>query len=360
MRRVKTRLEDIAARAGVSMSTVSRVVNGKPGVADQTRRTVLAALELLGYDRPSQSARLRSGLVGLIVPELDNPVFPLFVQETENALAAHGYAPLLCTATPVVQENEYIDVVLDRGVAGIVFIAGRHANIEVDHSRYDDLRVAGVPMVFINGYVEGLDAVFVSTDDIEAMRRAVEHLRSLGHRRVGCVMGPARYVTSQRKVDGFLQALKAMREEVGTDVGLGDDLVVHSVYSVEGGQTAMETLLERGVTAVVCGNDLMALGAIRAARARGLQVPQDVSVVGYDDSPMLAFTDPPLTTMRQNVVAMSRHAVDALLDEFQGAPHPRREVLFAAELMVRASTGPLSSPQGQDEGRTPRGTPPQG
>lgn len=326
---MKTRLEDIAARAGVSPATVSRVVNGRPGVSEQTRLAVLAEVELLGYDRP-QPVRSRSGLVGLLVPELDNPVFPRFVQETESALAARGYVPLLCTATPIVQENEYVDMLLERGVAGVVFIAGRHANTEVDHHRYGELRAAGVPIVLVNGHLDGLDAPFVSTDDVQAARTAVEHLRSLGHRRIGCAMGPARYVTSQRKVAGFRQA-----------AGAGADLVVHSVYSVEGGHAATETLLERDVTAVVCGSDLMALGAIRAVRSRGLQVPRDVSVVGYDDSPLLAFTDPPLTTMRQDVAAMSRHAVDALFDEINGNPQPRRELLFHTELVVRGSTGPV-------------------
>ena len=328
---MRTRLEDIAARAGVSVATVSRVVNGKTGVSDGTRRTVMAELEALGYERPVGAARLRSGLVGLIVPELDNPIFPAFVQATESALAAYGYTPLLCTASPVVQEDEYVDVLLDRGVAGIVFISGRHANTAVEHGRYHELRAAGVPVVLVNGYVEGLDAPFVSADDVEAMRTAMQHLHSLGHRRIGCAMGPERYVTSQRKVRGFREALPA-----GTD----DGLVVHSVYSVQGGQAATETLLDLGVTAVVCGSDLMALGAIRAARARGLEVPRDVSVTGFDDSPLMAFTHPPVTTMRQDVAAMSRHAVDALVDEIRGTPQPRRELLFHTELVVRGSTGP--------------------
>ncbi len=104
-----------------------------------------------------------------------------------------------------------------------------------------------------------------------------------------------------------------------------DDLVVHAIYSVEGGRAATETLLERGVTGVVCGSDLMALGAIRAVRARGLRVPEDVSAVGFDDSLLLPHTDPPLTTVRQHVEAMSRHAVSALVEEISGAPQPRRK-----------------------------------
>lgn len=337
---MKTRLEDVANEAGVSVATVSRVVNGKEGVSDKTREAVLSAVESLGYDRPARARRSRTGLVGIIVPELDNPIFPLFVQHIESALAANGYTPLLCTASPVVQEHEYSDMLLGHGVAGIVFIAGRHANTDVDHSRYAELRAANVPIVLINGYVDDVEAPFISNDDANAMRTAVDHLCSLGHRRIGCVMGPARYVPSQRKVGGFLQALAASIDDANGSDDAASDAVSHAIYSVEGGQAAAQVQLDRGVTAIVCGSDLMALGVIREVRTRGLDVPHDVSVVGFDDSPLMAFCDPPLTTMRQDVAGMSKHAVDMLLDDINGIVHSRRELLFPAELVVRGSTGP--------------------
>ena len=340
MQPMASRLEDVAARAGVSAATVSRVINGKRGVSDETRRRVNAQIELLGYQRPPQrSKRARSGLVGLIVPELENPIFPQFVQAIEGNLASRGYTPFLCSATPAVQEDEYIDMLLGRDVAGLVFVCGRHANAEVDHSRYHKLRADGMPMVLVNGWLDGLDAPFASTDDVAAMREAVHHLRDLGHTRIGCAMGPARYVTSRRKVAGFLEAMHAAHR--GVDQGVdAERLVVNTVFSVEGGHAAAEVLLEQQITAIVCGSDLMALGAVRAGRAAGLRVPQDLSVVGYDDSAMLAFTDPPLTTARQDVMGISRHAVDALLDEMNGSPQPRRELLFQAQLVVRGSTAP--------------------
>lgn len=177
------------------------------------------------------------------------------------------------------------------------------------------------------------------------MGKAVHHLRDLGHTRIGCAMGPARYVTSRRKMTGFLDAMIGTHR--GVDQGVDpQELVVNTVYSVEGGQPAAEVLLEQGVTAIVCGSDLMALGAVRAARAAGLRVPQELSVVGYDDSPMLAFTDPPLTTARQDVAGISRHAVDALLDEMNGTPQPRRELLFQPQLVVRGSTAPVPARAG--------------
>lgn len=338
---MRTRLQDIAERAGVSVTTVSRVVNGKPGVAEPTRQAILRELEILGYEHPASQARAQSGIVGLIVPELGNPIFPQFVQELETALVGEGYTPLLCTATPVLQEDEYLTMLLDRNVAGLILVSGRHANTEVDHRRYHELVAGKVPVVFVNGYVEGLRAAFVSADDVGGTRAVVEHLRSLGHRRIGAAMGPARYISSQRKVEGFRQGMAA-GHAAGSEPQRGSDEwpVVHSVYSIEGGQAVVDSLLDHGVTAIVCGSDLMALGAVRGIRARGLDVPADISVVGHDDSPLMAFTDPPLTTLRQNVPAMSRQAVTALMEEMHGMPSPRHELVFRTEVVVRESTGP--------------------
>ncbi len=188
--------------------------------------------------------------------------------------------------------------------------------------------------MLINGYVEGVDAPFISTDEEAAMDLAVAHLAALGHTRIGLAVGPERYVPTKRKISGFRRAMAA--QTGAADVA---DLIECSLFSVEGGAAAAARLLDQGVTAIVCGSDLMALGAIRAARQRGLEVPQDVSVVGFDDSPLVAFTDPPLTTVRQAVPAMGQAAVQALLDEIGGARASRSEFLFRPELVVRGSTG---------------------
>jgi DNA-binding LacI/PurR family transcriptional regulator len=161
----------------------------------------------------------------------------------------------------------------------------------------------------------------------------VSHLAELGHTRIGLAVGQRRYVPVIRKVAAFAEA---SRDLLGrTDA---ETLVEYSIFSVEGGQAAGAALLDRGCTGIVCGSDLMALGAIRAARARGLAVPQNLSVVGFDDSPLIAFTDPPLTTIRQPVQAMSEAAVRALLEEIAGAPAPKSEFLFQPDLVVRGST----------------------
>lgn len=334
---MNARLADIAAHAGVSEATVSRVLNHKPGVATTTRQAVLTALDVLGYERPVRLGERSAGLVGLIVPELENPIFPAFAQTIETVLAQHGYTPVLCTQTPGgVAEDEYVEMLRDRGVAGIIFVSGLHADSTANPQRYHKLREHRLPIVLINGYVPGVDALFISNDDVASMELAIGHLSSLGHSRIGLAVGQARFVPVIRKVEGFL---RSMRTTVGMDDASG--LIEHTFFSVEGGQAAAGRLIERGVTAVVCGSDMMALGAIRAARDRGLDVPRDISVVGYDDSPLIAFTDPPLTTVRQSVQAMGMAAVSALMEEIAGTPAPRSEFVFRPELVVRGSTGAL-------------------
>jgi len=335
MKAHRARLADIAIQAGVSEATVSRVLNGRPGVAEATRQAVLTALDVLGYERPARLKQHSAGLVGLIVPELDNPIFPMFAQVIESALAHHGYTPVLCTQTPGgVHEDDYTQMLLERGVAGIVFVSGLHADSSADPARYVALRRRGLPIVLVNGYIDGVDAPFVSNDDVTSMDLAVTHLVAQGHTRIGLALGPRRFVPVVRKITGFRDA---MRRHLGLDDV--DDWVECSLFSVEGGTAAAGRLVDVGCTAVICGSDLMALGAIRAVRDRGLEVPLDVSVVGYDDSPLIAFTDPPLTTVRQSVQAMGSAAVRALLDEISGVATPRAEYVFRPELVVRGSTG---------------------
>ncbi|MEO3743916.1 LacI family DNA-binding transcriptional regulator [Plantactinospora sp. B5E13] len=333
---MRARLADIAAQAEVSEATVSRVLNDRPGVAPETRQSVLTALDVLGYERPARLRKRSAGLVGLVVPELENPIFPAFAQVIESGLAQAGYTSVLCTQTPGgVTEDEYVEMLLDRQVSGIVFVSGLHADTSADHARYRTLIARPLPVVLVNGYVPNIPAPFVSCDDREAGELAVAHLVALGHRRIGLITGPARYVPVQRKVAGYKAAMKRLLGLADEEL---DELAELSLFGVEGGEVAAARLLDRGVTGLVCGSDLMALGAIRAARQRGLSVPADLSVVGYDDSPLMAFTDPPLTTMRQPVTAMAVAAVRALVDEINGHAAPHSEYTFRPELVVRGST----------------------
>ncbi|MFC6420669.1 LacI family DNA-binding transcriptional regulator [Ornithinimicrobium tianjinense] len=330
-------MADLAAHAGVSEATVSRVLNDKPGVAASTRQAVLTALDVLGYERPSKLKRNSAGLIGLVVPELTNPVFPMFAQVIETQLAAGGFTPVLCTQTPGgVHEDEYVQMLLARGVSGIVFVSGFHADTRASVDRYTQLRDRGLPIALVNGYRDGIDATFISHDDVAAMHLAVRHLRDLGHTRIGFATGPSRYVPVQRRVAGYRAA---MADVPGVDL---DELVSTTLFTIEGGAAAARTLVEAGATAVIAGSDVMALGVLRAATQLGLTVPGDLSVIGGDDVPFMSFIDPPLTTVRMDVNAMAEAAVTAVLEEIAGEKVEHREYLFEPELILRRSTAPLA------------------
>ncbi len=334
----RPRMLDIAEAANVSTATVSRVLNGKPGASEDVRQAVLAAMDMLGYERPVALRAKAEGLVGVIVAEFANPIFAAFAQAIEVRLARQGYGALLCSQSPGgTTEDQCISLLLDQGVLGIVFVSGLHADAAADHQRYLDLRARGISQVFVNGYAEDVEGTFISVDEASVLDVSVRHLASLGHERIGLAVGPARFLPSQRKIKAFGDALRAT-----LGVTQPDQHVVSTLYTLEGGQAAATRLLETGHTAIVCGSDLMALGAIRAARLLGLRVPEDVSIVGYDDSPTMAFVDPPLTTVRQPVQEMSATAVSSLLEELEGNPAPRVELLFRGELVVRGSTGAVT------------------
>jgi len=329
-------LSEIAAQAGVSEATVSRVLNDKAGVSDATKQAVMSALDVLGYERPAKLRRRSAGLVGLVVPELENPIFPAFAQVIEDALAARRYTPVLCTQSPGgISEDEYVSSLLDHGVAGIIFVSGRHADASADHERYHSLVNRGLPVVFINGYLEELKAPFVSADDREAVDLALNHLVQLGHQRIGLAVGPSRFMPAARKRGPFVEG---MRKHFGLSRAEAESWIEEALFTIEGGAAATRRLLERDATAVICASDMMALGAIRAVREAGLVVPDDISVIGYDDSSLLQFVDPPLTTVRQPVQAMATAAVTFLIDAIEGQPVPRHEYIFRPELVLRSST----------------------
>lgn len=322
------RLADVAAKVGVSEATVSRVLNGKPGVSAATREAVLTALDVLGYERPTQLRGDRARLVGLVLPELQNPIFPAFAEVVGGALAQQGFTSVLCTRTVGgVSEAEYVDLLLQQQVSGVVFAGGLYAQADAPHDHYELIRERKLPAVLVNASIDHLGFPHVSCDDVVAGEMAIGHLRALGHRRIGMVLGPADHMPSRRKLEAFLASPDADQE-----------LVEHTMFSLEGGHAAAARLVRRGVTGIVCASDILALGAIRAARRAGAEVPEDVSVIGYDDSPLMNCTDPPLTTVRQPIDAMGRAAVDLLIARIDRAEVPADELLFEPELVVRSST----------------------
>jgi DNA-binding LacI/PurR family transcriptional regulator len=325
-----TRLADVARYAGVSEATVSRVLNQKPGVAKATQDLVLTALDVLGYERPTQLRGQRARLVGLVLPELSNPIFPAFAEVVADALSRRGVTPVLCTRTAAgVSEAAYVAMLLDQHVSGVIFFGGQYHEAAADHGHYRRLTERRLPVVLINAAYDDLGFPRVSVDDGHAIDQATSHLGSLGHERIGLMLGPLDHVPSARKLAAFQAA------------GGSDDLVERTMFSLEGGQAAGARLIQRGATALICASDILALGAIRTVRKLGMDVPRDISVVGFDDSALMACTDPPLTTVRQPIEAMGQAAVSQLLSQVGGGEVSSEELLFEPELVVRSSTGPV-------------------
>ncbi|MEU2428558.1 MULTISPECIES: LacI family DNA-binding transcriptional regulator [unclassified Streptomyces] len=327
------RLSRIADFAGVSEVTVSRVLNGSPDVAPRTRDIVLTALDVFGYPRPATSRRERAPLVGLVVPDLQNPVFPAFAEAMAGRLNKAGLIPVLCTRTADgVSEANYIEMLLGQNIGGIVFIGSSFADAGPEQGRA--LREREVPMVLVNAADENAGVAQICADDTYAAHQALTHLEALGHERIGLLLGPVGHVPSARKLAGYAAFVQAR----GLSQEQWRPLVAHTMFSMEGGATAAARLLADGVTGLVCASDALALGAVRGARKSGFDVPRDVSVVGFDDSLFMVATDPPLTTARQPVQTMAAAAVSALLAQMDGHAADPGPMLFECELIVRGST----------------------
>jgi DNA-binding LacI/PurR family transcriptional regulator len=216
----------------------------------------------------------------------------------------------------------------------VVFAGGLYAQADAPHDHYRLLAERHLPTVMVNASIEGLPFPRVSCDDAVAADQAMNHLRSLGHTRIGLLMGPPDHIPSQRKI----AAARAQAAEAGLQLDPND--IVHSLYSLEAAQASATRLLGRGVTGIVCASDPMALGAIRAVRRAGRSVPRDVSIVGFDDSALMNCTDPPLTTVRQPIEPMGRMVIDLLVGQMAGGAVSTDEYFFEPELVVRGSSGP--------------------
>ena len=329
-----SRLAEVAQKVGVSEATVSRVLNGRPGVSESTRTAVLTALDVLGYERPTQLRGERARLIGLVLPELQNPIFPAVAEVVGGALAQRGFTPVLCTRTAGgLSESDYVTMLLDQHVSGVVFAGGHFAEDEAPHEHYHLLRERGIPVVLFNAAVEHLELPQVSTDDAVAVEQAFAHLASLGHERIGLVLGPEDHVPSQRKLAEY----RAQCEKYGRTVD--ETLIEHAMFALEGGQAAASRLLRVGRD----GHHLRERPAGPRRDPRGAPGraagAADVSVIGYDDSAFMNCTDPPLTTVRQPIEALGRAAVTLLVNQIEGARVAAEELLFEPELVVRGSTG---------------------
>jgi DNA-binding LacI/PurR family transcriptional regulator len=326
-------LRDVAEHAGVSLATASRVVSGLDNVRSETRERVERAMRELLYVPPGR--RPATGVIGLLVPDLENPIFPALAQAMEERATEAGFASILCNTTAAAfREVDYVHMLLDRGADGMIFISCEMTNLSGEHDHYERLVEEGARIVFVNGALDSLRVPSVAVDERGAGELATQHLIGLGHSRIGYVAGPDYYLPTRQKAAGREAALRAAGLEP-------DGLVVHGGdFTVENGREALRMLLEfdSPPTGVICSSDLMAIGALQEASARGLSVPGDLSVVGFDGIEAAAWTSPALTTVEQPIQEIAETAVNALRTLMAEPDKPLPDYLFRPRLRVRAST----------------------
>jgi LacI family transcriptional regulator len=325
-------IADVAARAGVSTATVSRVLSGLGGASAGTQQRVLEAARDLEY-RPSEIARSlkrrSTQTLGLVITDIENPYFPELVRAVEDAARALGYTVLLCNAADDPErEAAYLDLLADRRVDGLIIAS---SSLGARHAEW--LAAPPVPVVLVNTNAPDIDLPAIMSDNAGGGRLAMEHLLALGHRRFGYLMPPPRNMDAPARLDGVRAALRA--------AGLGTDVLALASGEplVAGGEDAARAILEAApeTSGFLAYNDLMAIGAIRALRAAGRSVPAMASVVGFDDVALATYVDPPLTTIAQRTEEMGRWAVARLTGNDGVGP---ASVLLPVELRIRGSSGP--------------------
>lgn len=326
-------MKDVARLAGVSVQTVSVVVNDKAIASPETRDRILAAIDELGY-RPLALARsLRTGssrTIALVVSDITNPFFAKMAETVEDHAHRSGYNLVLCnTHGDPERERGYMQIATQHWVDGLLFVSTTNTMPGLE-----PLRAAGIPVVAVDRVPDDYDGPWVILDNVATGRIVADHLMGLGHRRLAHISGPLDLRLSRERLEGFDGAVR--------HAGLGS--VAHAEgderWSCESGYRAMRSLLasDPRPTAVFASNDRLAIGAMRAVVEVGLSIPRDISIVGVDDIELAAYQSPPLTTVRQSLTDVATLGTRILLGLLKGEAPESAHVVFEPELVVRGST----------------------
>jgi DNA-binding LacI/PurR family transcriptional regulator len=338
-----TTLEEVAKVAGVSRATVSRVVNGSPRVSIDVRRSVQSAIDHLGYI-PNRAARSlvtrRSDSIAVVITEpagrlFTDPFFQRLIRGVSAALSARDLQlVLLMPASPA--DEPRTARYLTAGHVDGVLLGSLHGQDPLP----GQLAASGIPVVLVGRPPRDADVSYVDVDNREGARRAVAHLVSQGRRRVATIAGPADMVPGLDRLAGYRDALAE------ADIAFDKVLVATADFTQEGGVSAMERLLANrpDLDAVFCASDLLAAGALSVLVSAGRRVPDDVAIVGFDDSPIASTSRPPLTSVRQPIEEMGREMVRLLLDLIANNDRVARRVVLATELIQRESSMGRSTP----------------
>ena len=334
-----TTIRDVAEHAGVSITTVSHILNDTRHVSDELRERVEKAMLELDYTPNALARGLRqkqTRTLGIIVPDSANPYFAEVARGVEDACFAQGYSVILCNSdSDPEKESMYINVLAEKQVDGICLVA---ASTETIEKHLDAAPSLQIPMVLIDREYPKTIVDTVVVENTDGAVKAVEHLLSLGHRRIGCITGMPDLLNSQKRNDGYRQAIQ--------DAGLAVDesLVIEGDFRYEGGYEATKKLLALAnpPTAVFACNDLMAIGAISAVVSEGLSVPEDISIVGFDDIHLAVFANPSLTTVVQPKHEMGVTAAEILLKRLKDSNLKPNRYQLKTYLLVRDSTTAVS------------------
>lgn len=325
------KIKEVAARAGVSPATVSRVLNGSAGVSAENQAKVRAAVAALGY-RPNRVARnLRRRqveMIGIVITDIANPHFYEMVRVVEARAFRRGYRVLLCNiADSAEKQRAYLDILAAERVRGVIL-----AGIDPHDDEIRQVLDLGIPIVAYDRAVDDPRADAVLVDNFDGGRRATEHLLAAGHERIGFVAGLNSLQIAADRQAGYEAAMRVAGREPRSASGN---------FRPEGGYRAANILLAapNPVTALVVAGNMMTIGVVEALRGRGVRVPDDVAIVALDDPFWAALVDPPLTALAQPVSRMAERAGDLLFDRIDGMEGPARHVIFTFELRVRASSG---------------------
>jgi LacI family transcriptional regulator len=336
---MSTTLEEIAKHAGVSRSTVSRVMNNHPNVDQETRERVLSVAEKLNY-QPNIAARGlaagRTHILGLVIPMgvstlFADPYFPLLIQGITSACNASDHSVMLWLAEPEYERRTIRQILLGGLIDGVIL-----ASALMDDPMMEALRKHGLPFILVGRHPSDNQISYVDVDNKNSAREMVAYLLRMGYQRVATIAGPRNMIAGSDRLEGYRLALR------NRGVAPDPSLIVEADFTEEGGYAAMQRLLPLSPDAVFVASDAMALGALRALRDAGKRVPNDIAIAGYDDMPFSARTDPPLTTVRQPIQRMGALAAETLIDLIANPdPQPRR-IILPTELVIRASCSPTS------------------
>ena len=327
---------DIARAAGVSVATVSRVLNSSPKVAQPTRRRVLRVLDELGYAPNNLARNLRARALrvfGLVIPDIRNPVYTALQRGVEDVARASGFFVLLANTDEAPErEAEYLRMLLAERVAGAIVVPTANARLDAVES----LLRARIPVVALDRPLPGaVEVDTVQPDRGRGVWLAVEHLHAHGHTAIGLLNGPADLASAMQRSDAFHAALRTR------GLANGSAVQAHGDFREEGGYQATKTLLESAQrpTALLVANNLMALGAIRAATELGVGIPDDLALIAFDETEWAPFVAPPLTTVAHPVHELGRTAAELLERRLAEPGRPVVTVLLQPRLVVRASCG---------------------